>query len=199
LVLQMIADFIRIFYAPNKVLDKIIRRVRGPVTFIAKLMFAFGLTAIASMIAFSGVMFFVLLFLAGGLISFSPDVLLAPFYAAIIIPVVFWIIDTMILLASIAAVGGKIDIIGTLNLRAFSMAPIPLKLLYIFAMTRKISLLALISIPTTVASWLLTIWSILLLTNGIRKYFGLTQTRSFIAAIMPFLTKALIAFIFGGL
>jgi len=176
----------------------LVERVKGPASFIAKMMIGAMLTMAASMLAFFGVIILEFWFLVKGEIKFSFSIFFAPIYAAFIIPIIFWVLDTILLLAGVGAVGGKVDLIGTMNIRAFSMAPIPLKLLYVFYTTKAISLLSLIGIPSGLISWVLTIWSILLLAKGIRKYFELGWGRSLIAALIPFLTKALIATLLSG-
>lgn len=192
MVIVMIGDFFKIYYAPDSVLDKIIRQTKGVVSTMTKMMIGFGLTMISSILAFIGVFVLEIYFLFTGAIKFGLSLMLNPFLAAIIIPIFFWIIDTILLIIGVLVVGSKPNILGLMNIRAFSMAPIPIKVLYVFYTTKAISLGALLGLPTSIISWLITIWSIVLLARGVKKFFELDWARSFVVAIIPFLVRVLI-------
>lgn len=197
--LGVIGDFFSIFVYPSKVLEKIDRETRGISSTITKLFIGFALSMVASALAFFGIIILEIYFLINGKINFSFALIINPIYAAIIIPMIFWILDTIFLLIGVIIVSIKPNIIGLINLRAFSLAPIPIKLLYIYYSYGDLALNHIIGIPKTIISALLSLWSILLLAKGIKKFFDTNFLKAIIAASIPFLLKILIAIMLYGL
>ena len=80
-----------------------------------------------------------------------------------------------------------------LNVRAFSLAQIPLLVLYMYYLYTEVNLKYLISLPTNPISIILIPWSIILLVRGLHKLFNLPHSKATVVGIFPLIVKTLIA------
>lgn len=191
--MSYIGDFFSIFYDPDRVLEKLKVESKKAVTTLLKISIGAALTIITMFLTFIGVIILEIYYLIMGRISFSIRIIIDPIRAAVLIPVVFWIFDTILLVISLSLVKVKIDVLNVLNIRAFSLAPIPLKMLYIYYVYAEVSLKYMIRIPTSIISIILTAWSVILLIRGLHKLFDIPWSKAIISGVFPFIVKALIA------
>ncbi len=188
-----ISNFLKAYYKPDAVLDDIKAKTSMVGKTLAKVMIGITLTSLTALLAFIGIILIEVYFLIIGRISFSFELIILPFYAAMIIPLVFWLLDTIILIVIIELMRGRISLLGILNIRALSIVPIPLKILYIYYLHASLSLKLLISFSMNPVSIIITLWSIFLLVRGVHKIFDLPYPKAIISGVSPFIIKAVIA------
>ena len=191
--IMAISSFLKAFYKPNEVIDDIKAKTSMVGKTLAKVMIGITLTSLTALLAFIGIILMEMYFLIIDKISFSLELIILPFYAAMIIPIVFWLLDTVILIIIVELMREKINLIGVLNIRALSIVPMPLKILYFYYLYASINLKQLLLPSTNFISLLITIWSIILLIRSVRKVFNLPYFKAVIAGISPFIIKAIIA------
>ena len=122
---QLLKLFIYMIVLPWKGLKELDEYLDKSLSTTAKLMLGFMLTFLSSSIAFFGIIVI-------GLWHASPviDFLISAISAAILIPVVWWIFDSLLISIAISIFRERVDIIRLLNIRAFSMIPIPISAMY---------------------------------------------------------------------
>ena len=185
-------DFISIFYNPDEVLEKI-KEASEKATTLVKILIGIALTIITTTLTFFGMIILQLYYLITGKIAFSTNILLDPLYVATVIPLIFWLFDTLLLVIPLLLMKVRIDVLRILNIRAFSLAPIPILVLYTYYLYTEVNLRYLISLPTNPISIIHIAWSIILLIRGLHKLFNLPYSKATVAGIFPLIVKTLIA------
>ncbi len=197
--MSYIGDFFSIFYSPDRVIEKLKEESKKAKTTLLKLFIGAILTMMTMFLAFIGIMVLEVYYLIIGRIEFSISLFFDPLRAALLIPLIFWIFDTILLIIALSITKTQIDVINVFNIRAFSLAPIPLKMLYVYYVHASLDLKYMISIPTSIISIILTLWSIILLTRGLHKLFDMPWSKAIIGGVFPFIIKASIALALYGL
>ena len=186
---QLLKLFIYMIILPWKGLKELDEYLDKSLSTMAKLMLGFMLTFLSSSVAFFGIIVI-------GLWRASPviDFLISAISAAILIPVVWWIFDTLLISIAISIFRERVDIIRLLNIRAFSMIPIPISAMYKYFIFGDISLLRMLNIdllnPITV---ILLIWEVFLLSLALFRMMRINLSKSILMALIPIAVKILIS------
>lgn len=186
---QLLKLFIYMIILPWKGLKELDEYLDKSLSTMAKLMLGFMLTFLSSSVAFFGIIVI-------GLWRASPviDFLISAISAAILIPVVWWIFDTLLISIAISIFRERVDIIRLLNIRAFSMIPIPISAMYKYFIFGDVSLLRMLNIdllnPITV---ILLIWEVFLLSLALFRMMRINLAKSILMALIPIAVKILIS------
>ncbi|MGQ4894718.1 MAG: hypothetical protein ACP6IQ_08870 [Candidatus Njordarchaeia archaeon] len=186
---QLLKLFIYMIILPWKGLKELDEYLDKSLSTMAKLMLGFMLTFLSSSVAFFGIIVI-------GLWRASPviDFLISAISAAILIPVVWWIFDTLLISIAISIFRERVDIIRLLNIRAFSMIPIPISAMYKYFIFGDVSLLRMLNIdllnPITV---ILLIWEVFLLSLALFRMMRINLSKSILMALIPIAVKILIS------
>ena len=186
---QLLKLFIYMIILPWKGLKELDEYLDKSLSTMAKLMLGFMLTFLSSSVAFFGIIVI-------GLWRASPviDFLISAISVAILIPVVWWIFDTLLISIAISIFRERVDIIRLLNIRAFSMIPIPISAMYKYFIFGDVSLLRMLNIdllnPITV---ILLIWEVFLLSLALFRMMRINLAKSILMALIPIAVKILIS------
>jgi len=110
-----------------------------------------------------------------------------------LIPILWWILDSLTQILTLWITNVKFDVIDVLNLRAFSLSPLLFKATYIYLMYYDITVkLMIFTSITNIVSLITSLWTPIISSFLIKRYFKISLMKAIPIGFVPFLIKALI-------